>query len=207
MTEYWTWWQGGLALGSLVVLFRLVLHRPLGVSGSWLKLASTREEIKSEQQAQAFVSDRALMDNALYEATLAEFGDAVPGTTDLPDPGSQKDTNSPRNSSASFGQHAVFLFFIFIGALLFAFATDRFSLDLELSQTLTQLSHGLASSWVYLLLGGVMVGFGTQMASGCTSGHGLSGCAQGSPTSVVATFIFFICAVTTAVFFSMVLPQ
>jgi hypothetical protein len=47
--------------------------------------------------------------------------------------------------------------------------------------------------WWRLILGGFLVGFGTRLSSGCTSGHGISGIASLSSTSVYAviTFIFF----------------
>ena len=42
-----------------------------------------------------------------------------------------------------------------------------------------------------LLVGGAMVGLGTRMAGGCTSGHGLCGNARLHPGSIVATVTFF----------------
>ncbi len=41
-----------------------------------------------------------------------------------------------------------------------------------------------------LALAGTLVGFGTRLGSGCTSGHGVSGIARLSPRSVVSTLIF-----------------
>jgi uncharacterized membrane protein YedE/YeeE len=41
-----------------------------------------------------------------------------------------------------------------------------------------------------LLVGGVIVGFGATIGSGCTSGHGVCGMARLSPRSVVATLVF-----------------
>jgi len=41
-----------------------------------------------------------------------------------------------------------------------------------------------------LLIGGVLVGFGTRLGSGCTSGHGVCGLARFSPRSLVATITF-----------------
>ena len=41
-----------------------------------------------------------------------------------------------------------------------------------------------------LILAGLLVGFGTRLGSGCTSGHGVCGLARRSPRSVVATMIF-----------------
>jgi uncharacterized membrane protein YedE/YeeE len=44
-------------------------------------------------------------------------------------------------------------------------------------------------------VGGVLVGFGTRLAGGCSSGHGLSGCGRLRPVSIVATAVFFGTAV------------
>jgi len=48
-----------------------------------------------------------------------------------------------------------------------------------------------------ILIGGLLVGFGTRMGSGCTSGHGLCGLAFLSLRSVVATAVFFVVAMVT----------
>jgi uncharacterized membrane protein YedE/YeeE len=45
-------------------------------------------------------------------------------------------------------------------------------------------------SWVVVVGGGLLVGFGTRLSGGCTSGHGLCGNARLSPRSVVATLTF-----------------
>jgi uncharacterized membrane protein YedE/YeeE len=41
-----------------------------------------------------------------------------------------------------------------------------------------------------LVAGGLLVGFGTRMCSGCTSGHGVCGISRGSVRSIVATAVF-----------------
>lgn len=46
-------------------------------------------------------------------------------------------------------------------------------------------------TWL-LLLGGLIVGFGTRMGGGCTSGHGVCGMARFSLRSVVATCTFML---------------
>ena len=48
-----------------------------------------------------------------------------------------------------------------------------------------------------ILVGGLLVGFGTRMGSGCTSGHGLCGMALFSRRSMAATAIFFGVAMLT----------
>lgn len=44
---------------------------------------------------------------------------------------------------------------------------------------------------VPVLLVGLALGYGSRWAGGCTSGHGLSGCAAGSPDSLATTVTFF----------------
>jgi uncharacterized membrane protein YedE/YeeE len=41
-----------------------------------------------------------------------------------------------------------------------------------------------------IVAGGLLVGFGTRMGSGCTSGHGVCGLSRGSLRSLVATLVF-----------------
>lgn len=48
-----------------------------------------------------------------------------------------------------------------------------------------------------LLLGGLLVGFGTQLSHGCTSGHGVCGIARLSARSAVATLVFVASAIAT----------
>ena len=52
--------------------------------------------------------------------------------------------------------------------------------------------------WWRLLLGGFLVGFGTRLSSGCTSGHGISGLASLSTTSLAAVVTFILVGVITA---------
>jgi uncharacterized protein len=44
----------------------------------------------------------------------------------------------------------------------------------------------------WLIIAGLLVGFGTRLGSGCTSGHGVCGLALGSRRSLVATAVFII---------------
>ena len=45
-----------------------------------------------------------------------------------------------------------------------------------------------------LVSGGLLVGFGTRLGSGCTSGHGVAGLARLSPRSITATALFMVVA-------------
>lgn len=48
-----------------------------------------------------------------------------------------------------------------------------------------------------LLIGGFLVGFGTRMGQGCTSGHGVCGLARLSMRSFIATLLFILSAMIT----------
>ncbi len=52
--------------------------------------------------------------------------------------------------------------------------------------------------WWRLLFGGILVGFGTRMGRGCTSGHGICGLGSLSTTSLVNVATFVLIAIGTA---------
>lgn len=51
-----------------------------------------------------------------------------------------------------------------------------------------------------LVIGGLLVGFGTRLANGCTSGHGICGMGRLSKRSIVATCVFMLTAAVTVYF-------
>ena len=53
----------------------------------------------------------------------------------------------------------------------------------------------MPSSWALTVTGGLLVGFGTRLGGGCTSGHGVCGVARLSRRSIVATSIFMTMAI------------
>jgi hypothetical protein len=55
----------------------------------------------------------------------------------------------------------------------------------------------LPTSLAVIAIGGLLVGFGSRMGSGCTSGHGVCGTARLSTRSMVATAIFMLVAIVT----------
>lgn len=55
----------------------------------------------------------------------------------------------------------------------------------------------IAASTVVLIIAGLLVGFGTRLGSGCTSGHGICGMARFSRRSIVAVLIFMVVAFAT----------
>lgn len=53
----------------------------------------------------------------------------------------------------------------------------------------------MPASYLTILVGGLLVGFGTRLGSGCTSGHGICGIVRHSPRSIVATAVFMLTAI------------
>ncbi|MEE8248133.1 MAG: YeeE/YedE family protein [Alphaproteobacteria bacterium] len=55
------------------------------------------------------------------------------------------------------------------------------------------------AAYPVIVAGGLLVGFGTIIGGGCTSGHGVCGIARLSPRSLVATLTFLVTGVATVV--------
>jgi uncharacterized membrane protein YedE/YeeE len=88
---------------------------------------------------------------------------------------------------APWRQAAAFVAGIPIGALLItAFAREP---RIEITSSIS-----------LLVVGGLLVGFGTRLANGCTSGHGVCGVARVSTRSLVATCVFMLTAIATVFF-------
>jgi len=52
----------------------------------------------------------------------------------------------------------------------------------------------MPTSWLLVVASGLLVGFGTRVGGGCTSGHGVCGMARLSRRSIVATLVFMASA-------------
>jgi uncharacterized membrane protein YedE/YeeE len=57
---------------------------------------------------------------------------------------------------------------------------------------------------VVMAIAGLLVGFGTRLGGGCTSGHGVCGVGMGAKGSIAATLIFMAVAMVTVLVFSRV---
>ena len=55
----------------------------------------------------------------------------------------------------------------------------------------------ISNSLFLLIGGGMLVGFGTRLSSGCTSGHGISGISRFSLRSILATMTFMTVGILT----------
>lgn len=198
MTEYWNWFQGALALGGLTVVFVLMLGRMLGVSGSWASIVGWREARRREHTAAAFHEQPAVMQNALLAATLAEFGEQQTAQA-LSGQGLTPSVSAPKRVQTASGlrwtAQLTFLLAMMLGGFLATIASGHFEVRFDLGSVHTRLFGSDWHAWTTLLVGGALVGFGTQMGGGCTSGHGLSGTSRLTPASLLATAMFFGSAV------------
>ncbi|WP_397576052.1 YeeE/YedE family protein [Sphingorhabdus sp.] len=81
------------------------------------------------------------------------------------------DSGAPRNVAIAF------VVGLPLGALLIA-------------QTVGAVNVSFPASIWPLIIGGLLVGYGTRLGSGCTSGHGVCGLSRLSPRSMLATGMF-----------------
>lgn len=90
-----------------------------------------------------------------------------------------------RKGSAEVAGRAMFVAGLLLGPVVYMLATGgAFPVRIE-------------TSVAVLLVAGLLVGFGTRLGSGCTSGHGVSGIARLSRRSIVATMVFMGSAMAT----------
>lgn len=83
------------------------------------------------------------------------------------------------------------------GTLGFGFLVGIFGGAAVTSALIRHPDIAVTSSVPLLIIAGLLVGFGTRLGSGCTSGHGICGMARLSPRSIVATLTFMTVAVFT----------
>lgn len=207
MSAYWPWWAGALGLAVLTIGYTLATDRSFGVSGAWERVLHWRREAEVERRDAEFADERALV-AALGAATAEHFGAAPavpvptgaavpPGPIAVPARGGRRRGADPR--PAPLVTQAVLLGSIFVGGLIAAVTSGRFHLRFDMGAGYRHLVTGNPVAMVALLFaGGVLVGFGTRLAGGCSSGHGLNGCGRLRPVSLVATATFFGTAVAVS---------
>lgn len=54
---------------------------------------------------------------------------------------------------------------------------------------------GITTNWTVIVIGGLLVGIGTRLANGCTSGHGVCGLSRFSLRGIVATLVYLAAGV------------
>ena len=202
MMEYLSWWAGALALSAIVIGFWLSIGRPLGVSGSWARIVMWREDRKIEEAEAPFRANPQMLQDVLIRATVEHFGEeavfaALSRNGEKPIAAPSAAAAGLR-SRATWTMHAVFLIMLIWGGLLASLFSGGFQPQFALGELHSQLFGSGMGYIITLFVGGAMVGFGTQLGGGCTSGHGLSGCSRLVPASLLATAAFFGTAVVVS---------
>jgi hypothetical protein len=179
---YWSWWLSGAALAGLMLLHWLVMGRTLSVSGRYTALVTWWRE-----RRQGSAPDREALLAAMRRATVEAFGEAAAAESE-PRPESER---RPTPESAS--THLVFLVAVGVGGLLSALTRggEPWTPTLRGGLFTETFPGDPLLAGLVLLLGGALVGAGTRMAGGCTSGHGLNGLSRLQPGSAAATAAFF----------------
>ncbi len=201
MDPYLPWWVTAILLAAITLGFYLTLNRTLGVSGFWTRVVVPSLSGGEGEVDDLFRKNPKMLNDALMAATVAEYGkeevskyiSSRHGATDI----NPKTVLAPRVPRSVL---IMFLIMLVVGGLIGAIIKNKLGFQLTLGDVHTKLYGSGIATPIMLFFGGLMVGFGTQMAGGCTTGHGLSGFSRFVPSSMIATMIFF----TSAIVFSMI---
>ncbi len=182
--SYLPFYAGGAALAAVVLLHYALLHAQLGVSGRITTLVNRARARASEQPE---LSDAEMLE-ALRAMTASEFGDEAVG--EAPAEQAAPVVNASTLSTTS---HVLFFVGLVLGGFVATQSVGAFAPTPTLGGEL--FAHYLGTSMpmghLVLFAGGILVGFGTRMSGGCTSGHGLIGVPLLEPGSLASTAGFF----------------
>ena len=79
----------------------------------------------------------------------------------------------------------LFLLGLILGPILYTLFTNQ------------EINITISNSFILLIIAGLLVGIGTRISGGCTSGHGISGIGRFSLRSIIATITFMIIGILT----------
>lgn len=197
---HWPWYVGGAALAGVALFHWFALHRMMAVSGRFSALVN-RARFGPVKAAPRMTADE--LRAALLAATAAEFGpDALEGgERDAPAPPAPRPSvarTAALTQPQGLGLHVLFLVALVAGGLLSSLLAGTWSISGQLRGELFARFFPGSVGPAVLLFGGLLVGFGTRMAAGCTSGHGLCGVSRLQPGSLVTTAAFFGMGIVTS---------
>ena len=79
----------------------------------------------------------------------------------------------------------LFLLGLILGPIIYSLFTSK------------EINITISNSFILLIFAGLLVGIGTRISGGCTSGHGISGIGRFSLRSIIATLTFMVVGVLT----------
>lgn len=183
--DYWPWWVGGIALGFAALAHPILTTHLIAVSGFVSRALSWRKD-ERDRVAEEDLMGGAL-DDALMAATLEEFGDLAVEVSPAEVEGPEVAAQGRMPISAGL----TFFVAMAVGGFLSAWNLGGFEFQWSLGESFESEIQSGALRVMLPAIGGILVGFGAAMAGGCTSGHGLAGCARFQPGSLAATAAFF----------------
>ena len=86
----------------------------------------------------------------------------------------------------------LFLFGLILGPIIFMIFTQN------------TIPFSITTSIPIIIFGGLLVGIGTKIGKGCTSGHGVCGISLFSIRSIIATVVFILAAMITVTIFKLI---
>ena len=195
---YWPAWLSGAALALVAAVHWLAVRRMLAVSGRFTQLVNRVREGAPLAGSDDEMSEAQLV-AAMQAMALAEFGaeavQAAAAEDASLDADAQTDVSAREGVSATpqpLWVHGAFLMALAAGGVVAALTSGGLTVDPSLASAGFQAAFGSGpAAYAVLLLGGVLIGWGTRMAGGCTSGHGLCGVSRFQPGSLMATGAFF----------------
>ena len=95
--------------------------------------------------------------------------------------------NNALTNTKNWQSNFLFLIGLVLGPIVYTFILNK---DIPFSVT---------SSQPLIIIGGILVGLGTKIGSGCTSGHGICGISRFSYRSIFATLTFMVAAIITVI--------
>lgn len=194
---YLPFWLGALALTAVPMLHWILLRRPVAVSGRYTALVDRLRHGPTADASEPAMSE-AEMIAALRAMTEQEFGGG--SVEDAPPVVATTESLHAPRAPDTVATHLLFLLGLTLGGAISMLLGAGVVPTLALRSTLfTQLiGSSPIVGGIVLFVGGLLVGAGTRMSGGCTSGHGLCGVSQLQPGSLVATMAFFGAGVITS---------
>jgi len=199
---WWSWWLGAIGLAFVTVGFWYANRVTLGVSSSWDRIVGWRDDIKLAEADKLMrstpVDDLAA---ALMAETLAEFGDDIPDhmKQSLGSDSSAMPAGGARPERTRWTVHVTFLVAFMVGGFLGYVPAGDWQVRMDMGPDFVRFFGDGPESFVVLLVGGILIGFGTRLGGGCTSGHALSGCSRFQTGSFVGTAAFFGTAIVVSI--------
>ena len=94
-----------------------------------------------------------------------------------------------------------FLAGLLAGGAISALTSGGWHPTMELGMFDTTIGAGTGAKLAWMFVGGLFIGFGTRLAGGCTSGHGIFGIANFEKASWTATAAFMAAGIATTQLF------